>query len=216
MKKNIQIVFADDKELFRNAILRELLDYNIDCIGEAANGLDLLEKLSVLKPDVVLLDLEMPVMNGNEAMEAISRLYPKTKIIILSLHNDELLVEDYIKRGVKGYLAKDEISGNVKLLAEAIDKVHKGKTFISRPHTGNEPKLLKGRGYTLKQKEIIPMICEGMTNKEIAREMGILERSVEKQRKKIYQKTNSFKSIDFFKYAFVKGLQFLGKRMHQR
>lgn len=210
MENPVQIIFTDDKEKFRKAILDELKLYNIECIGQAENGKQLLKLLEVKTPDVVLLDLEMPVMDGNEAMKQIMELYPETKVIILSLYNESLLVEDYIRRGAKGYLAKDEIAGDIELLAHAIERVSEGEVFISLRVEKVGKKHVKIKGYSSRQKEIIPLLCEGKTNKEISEEIGIVVRSVEKQRQKIYEKTNSSKSIDFFKYAFVRGLQFLG------
>ena len=211
MENPIQIIFAEDKEKFRKAILKELESFNMCCMGEAANGKELLQMLSFKNPDVVLLDLEMPVMDGNEAMVHISKEYPNTKVIVLSLHNDYILVEDYIKRGAKGYIPKDEIAGDIAMLARAIHLVMSGDIFISKKILDREAKRCGNENYTERQKEIIPLMCEGKTNKEISEEIGILERSVEKRRQKIYEKTNSSKAADFFKYAFVRGFHFLGK-----
>jgi DNA-binding NarL/FixJ family response regulator len=212
MEKPIQIIFCEDKPRFRKAILDSLEDSSIICIAECGNGKELLEQLTHKKPDVVLLDLEMPVMDGNETMKCISEKYPGVRVIILSMHYEYLLVEDYITRGASGYIPKDEIAGNIGLLIDGIKKVNSGETFIH--HLSQEKDPLNN--YTPTQKVIIPLICEGKTNKQIAEELNILERSVEKQRQKIYEKTNVSKATDFFKYAFSKGLQFLGKRKKKK
>ena len=124
------IVFTDNVEKYRHFILEELKAFNIRCIGQASNGVELLRILGPLKPDVVLLDLEMPVMDGNEALDHIMEKFPETKVIILSMHYEQLLVEDYINRGARGYIPKDEIAGDIKLLVKAIEAVKVGNVFI--------------------------------------------------------------------------------------
>lgn len=209
MPHPIKIVFADDKELFRKAILQNLKDVEgLVCIGEAGNGEELLSLLKAKRPHVVLLDLEMPVMDGNEAMSRIMKLYPECRILVLSYHYEAELVEDYLRRGARGYLCKDVLSGNIPLLVEAIRKIHAGEVFV------HDQPLLKNTHFSKRQMEIIPMICDDMTNKEIAVELGINQRSVEKQKQKLYQKTNSTGVSSFLKYALRKGFDFLEKRKH--
>jgi DNA-binding NarL/FixJ family response regulator len=202
---SLKIIFTDDVKKYRSVILSELAPLGVDCIGEASNGTELLRLLMRLKPDVVLLDLEMPVMNGNEALSAIMSQYPGTKVIILSMHYEGLLVEDYIRRGARGYISKDEIAGDIGLLAEAIRRVKGGEIFI---HHLPEEKQLGAIHYSNQQKKIAPMICQGFTNEQIAEELCIGVRGVEKQRSKIYSKVGG-KAIDFYRYAFSRGLHFL-------
>ncbi|MEO6305709.1 MAG: response regulator transcription factor, partial [Bacteroidia bacterium] len=158
---------------------------------------------------VILLDLEMPVMDGNAAFTFISKKYPNIKVIILSLHFEPLLTENYIERGAKGYLPKDAIMENPILLINAIRKVNEGGVFVfEKPEKKNK--------FSNRQKEILPLIFEGKTNEEIAKEIGITKRAVEKQKQKIYQKSGVEKIIDFYKYAFSRGLQFLGRNTKKK
>lgn len=212
----ITILFAEDNERYRKLIINELALFNIVCIGEANNGRELLNLLRFEDPNVILLDLQMPEMDGNETMSRITELYPQAKVIILSLYADSLLMENYLERGAKTYLPKDEISGNISLLVEAIRKTHKDSLFkldLDRKRQS----LPSEETFTIRQKEIIPLICDGLTNKEIAKEIGILERSVEKQRRKIYDKTNSQKTSGFLKNMVLRGLHLLGRnnRRHE-
>ncbi len=207
MKKAIQILFTDDSSIFRKTVLRELFQYEIICCGEASNGAELLKLLAKKETDVVLLDLEMPVMDGNETLVQIQERFPQTKVIIFSSYDNIALIEDYYSRGVRAYLSKHEIANNIKDLADVIVKVHRGEIFY--PSIPDTPMV---RHYSLRQKEIISMICQGKTNKEIALELGILERSVEKQRQKIYEKTNAEGTVSFLRYAFKNGLDLLGVR----
>lgn len=208
MDTTINILFTEDKELYRKMILAELEEANIRCIGEADNGKELLRQLKTKKPDVILLDLEMPVMDGNEAMNRIIKDFPEAKVLIMSLHCEEELIEDYIKRGAKGYVSKDAICGNITLLIDAIQKIHAGGIY---KQTLPKPDRKK---FTARQKEMIPLICDEMTNKEIAEELKIKERTVEKHRQKIYSRTNSSGATSFLKYAFKRGLDFLGRKFN--
>lgn len=202
--KKIKIIYAEDNTLFRQTVLAALGPYNIDVIAQAGNGRELIRQM-YRQPDVVLLDLEMPVMDGNNAFEHILEHFPESKIIIVSMHYEQLLVDNYIERGAKGYISKDLFSGNMDLLANAIYKVASGKTSVNYP-------VEHITRFSSRQKELIPFMINGNTNKEIAEQTGLQERSVEKQRQKIYQKLGGQKAVDFYRYAFSKGLQFLRGR----
>lgn len=204
MRSNIKIIYAEDHVQFRTAIVQELESRGITVIGQCSNGKELIRQRA-LWPDVVLLDLEMPVMDGNKTLDYIMEHWPKTKVIIVSMHYEELLVENYINRGAMGYISKDAFAGDIELLVKAITKVSEGSTYVHHVPVQRE-KL------SVRQKEMISFMVEGYTNKDIASEIGLTERSVEKQKQKIYQKVGGSRAIDFYKYAFSRGLQFLGVR----
>lgn len=209
MKKAIHILIADDNTIFRKTILRELLPYDILSCGEASNGIELLQLLSKNVPDLVLLDLEMPVMDGNETLDEILLKYPSTKVIIFSSYDASALVEDYYSRGVMAYVSKHSMANNTKDLADIIQKVHLGGS-MHNSHTLHT----FSKHYSARQKTIISLICKGKTNKEIAKELGIVERSVEKQRQKIYEKTNAKGTVEFLRHAFKSGLDLLGVKKY--
>lgn len=201
MENAIKVILADDKARYRQTV-REILElFRIDVIGEASNGRDLMLLLKEKKPDIILLDLEMPVMDGREAFDLIRKEYPLIKIIILSFYFENLLIENYIERGASGYIPKDAMMPDI--VKSALKEVMKGSIFIfEKP--ADEYK------FTPRQKEMLPLIFEGLTNDEIAAEIFISKRAVEKQRHNIYEKSGALKAIDFYKYAFTKGLHFLG------
>lgn len=203
MEEPIRIVITDDRKRFRDFIRESLSPYPVNIIAETENGRDLLSVLSTLKPDVVLLDLEMPVLDGNKTFDLVNEYYPHIKVIIISFYSEEILIDDYIERGVKGYIPKDAMLPEV--LFNAIKAVHSGEKFIYEKPSGK-------RTFTDRQREILPLIFEGKTSEEIADEIFINKRSVEKQRHRIYERVGVQKMVDFYKYAFTKGLQFLGKR----
>lgn len=199
--KKIKVIYAEDNALFRQTVSAALAEYKIEVIAQACNGRELIRHMHK-HPDLVLLDLEMPVMDGNDAFEQIMHDFPDTKIIIVSMHYEQLLVDNYMERGAMGYISKDLFSGDMGLLAESIHNAAAGKTCINYS-------TVYVTKFSSRQKELIPMMVNGYTNREIADQTGIQERAVEKQRQKIYYKLGGQKAIDFYRYAFSKGLQFL-------
>lgn len=207
MESHINIVITDDKEKYRYLIRTMLESAPVNIIGEAANGKELLGLLRKKRPDIILLDLEMPVMDGNKAFQYISRYWPEQKVIILSAYNESVLIDDYIERGARGFIPKDELEP--ELLLEALATVNRNQVFVyERP-----AERLK---FTYRQKQILPLIFEGLTNGEIATEVCMTTRSVEKHRHKLYEKSGAQKIIDFYKYAFTRGLQFLGRQKKRK
>ena len=204
MEKHVEIIYAEDKDLIRHAIIRELKEHPVKVIGEAANGKELLKLLRYKRPDVVLLDLEMPVMDGNETMKQLEKEFPEVKVLILTLHNEALLVENFMARGARGFIPKDEIAGDIGILVAALRKIKEGGVYI-------HPKIVEGRRFTKRQKEIMPLLFEGKTNEQIAGEIGMSKRGVEKSRHKIYEKAGTDKAVIFYKFAFSRGLQFLSR-----
>ncbi len=130
MEDPIKILLTEDKAQYRKIIKEIIEPYNVSVIADAENGEECLKHLETKKPDIILLDLEMPVMDGNATFSILSKKYPDIKVIILSLHFEPLLIENYVERGVKGYLPKDAIMDNPILLINAIRKVYDNGVFI--------------------------------------------------------------------------------------
>jgi DNA-binding NarL/FixJ family response regulator len=206
MCDSIKIIIAEDHYWFRKAIVDELIEHGILPIGEAENGIELLRHLETKSPDVILLDLEMPEMDGNKTLATLSQKFPDVKVIILSQHDEEGLIDNYIKRGVKGYLPKRFVSSNIKILAEGIKDVYNCGHF----YYAYDPSNSKIK-YSRREIEIIPLLYACKTSKEIGAEVGIPEKRINKVRDKLYKKTKSRNSTEFLKYCIEKGLRFLGK-----
>lgn len=204
MATPIKIAFAEDMPRYRRALIEGLKEFGVHCIGEAANGKELLKLRNLQDADVVLLDLEMPVMDGNETMELLMGDWPDAKVLVLSLHSDVLLANHYLSRGAKGYLSKDSVSGNIPLLANAITEIQTGH-FYTDPSIQNSEIT-----FTTRQVEIIPLMCQDLTNKQIAERLSITVRSVEKQRKRIYERVGAKSITSFLKYALRRGFDFIG------
>jgi len=205
MKEKIKIIIAEDHALYRNNIIRELTEFNEYEIVGVANGIELLEKLKKIKPDIILLDLEMPEMDGNAAFFKIRAAYPEIKIIIFSQHGEKVLVDNYMERGAAGYFPKNTVSDDMEKLNEALLKVHAGEKvvyYIDVP----KHKIL----HTKREVEIMPLLCDGKTTSEIAGKLNIGKKAVEKHRDKIYKKIEVNSLAKFLKYAFKRGYDFLG------
>jgi DNA-binding NarL/FixJ family response regulator len=208
MKEKIKLIVVDDHEIFRNGLKMVLGKLNyIDLIGEAENGRDFLEMLEKgEKPDIVLMDIEMPVMNGLEATEMAIKMQPKLKIIALTMFNDEEYIQSMMDAGVKGFLMKNI---NKEKLDRAILTVHNGGKYyseelfdffskqVSKDKKPEDNKI----SLTRREKEILQLLCEGLSNKEIADELYISERTVLGHKSNLLLKTNCKNSLSLMAYA---------------
>jgi DNA-binding NarL/FixJ family response regulator len=206
MTEKIEILFVDDNERLRKSISDELEEHNIFTIATALNGQECLDKLKIIKPHVVVLDLEMPVMDGNEAFNHIKKNYPEMRVLILSSYYEEGMIDNYIHRGVKGYLPKKFIATNADILAMGIRAIHNSETFY---YSYDPTSSIK---YTKRETEIIPLLVCCKTSKEIGHELGIDEKRVNKFRDQLHRKTNSRNAPEFIKYCIEGGLKYLGKK----
>lgn len=191
-----KIILVDDHTLFRNG-LRILLDASgeYEVVAEAANGKEFLYLLTKYNPDVVLLDIEMPVMDGIEAASKAIEMYPSLKIITLSMYGEEYYYYGMVDAGVKGFLLKNS---DIKEVMQAIDTVYSGSNYFSSElldnlvmnfrtksnHHQKEQDLLSSR-----EIEILILICKGYSNQEIGETLSISKRTVDKHRANILEKS---------------------------
>lgn len=192
-----RIVIADD-----HAIVREGFHTMIERVpkmqiaGEAENGRGLVDMAKELKPDIIITDIKMPVMDGVEATRILTEELPATGVIAFTLFNEEELVGEMLEAGALGYLLK---SSSRQEILDAIQAVSEGKTYYCAQTTVQMAKIIarsrpgaKGRfakpAYTEKEKAIIRLICEELSNKEIAARLGISMRTVEGHRERIQEK----------------------------
>src|SRR5579864_587493 len=211
----IRIVLADDHIVMRNG-LRLLLERQPDfeVVGEAADGRQTVEICDGLKPDVVVLDIAMPNLNGIEAARQISAKLPHTAIVILSMHSDEGYVLRALKAGARAYLLKDSAETD---LINAIRVVTEGKAFfspaISKMLVDDYVRRLQQRGVedsyellTTREREILQLLAEGKSNKEVANILNLSLYTVETHRGNILQKLNLHSVPELILYAVRKGV----------
>lgn len=208
-----KIIIADDHTLFRNG-LRTLLDTHepFEVVGEASNGKELLGLLEGETPDVVLLDIAMPVMNGIEAASKALKLYPELRIITLSMYGEEDYYFQMVSLGVKGFLLKNS---DIDEVHDAINAVIEGGSYFSQELLFNLVSNLKSSSNLHQQSdvelserelEILLQICKGLSNQEIGDELFISKRTVDKHRANILAKTNCKNTANLVVYAIKNNL----------
>jgi len=211
----VRILLADDHTVMRNG-LRLLLERqpHLQVIGEAADGRQAVALSDTANPDVVIMDIGMPNMNGIEATRQIVSRNPRTAVAILSMHSDESYVIRALKAGARAYLLKD--SAETDLLA-AVRALTEGKSFfspaISRILVEDYMRQLESRGaedtydlLTNREREILQLLAEGRTNKEVANLLNLSLYTVETHRTHILQKLNLHSVPELILYAVRKGI----------
>jgi len=203
--KPIKIIIVEDHAIFREGLKQILAGINnVELIGEAENGEIFLELLKKVTPDVVLMDIKMPVMDGMEASEKALKLYPKLKIIILSMFVDEEYLYAMVLKGVNGFLLKNASRQN---LERAITMVNSGQQYFSPELNGMLAKKIRQISFnempvfTNKENEVLRLICRGYSTEEMADEMNISKRTIEGYRLKLLQKTSLKNTINLVIFA---------------
>lgn len=206
MTNKIKIFIVDDHNLFREGLkfLLSKVDFISD-IYEAENGKELIKHVSEVKPNIILMDIEMPVMNGVEATKETLKILPETKIIALSIHANENYYSEMIDAGAKGFLLKNSKFEDVK---KAISDVNNNQNYFS-PEILNaiiknlNKKITKKKNthLTKREIEILYNICKGLSNQEIADLLFISKRTVDKHRENLLLKTQSKNTAGLVVYA---------------
>jgi DNA-binding NarL/FixJ family response regulator len=208
--KKTRILLADDHEIVRSGF-RMLLsaEPDFEVVGESADGLDALEKALTLRPDVVVMDVTMPNLNGIEATRRLTAEAPKVRVLALSMHKDAVYVREILRAGARGYLLKDSKQSD---LTAAVRALARGEGFISpavsdsvlsdyRKHVTDPIDLLSTR-----EREVLQRVAEGQTNKEIASGLNLSVYTVEAHRGRIMEKLNLHSAGELVRFAIRSGL----------
>lgn len=208
--KKIRILLADDHTLVRRGFSMIIAaQADMEVVGEASNGREAVELAIALKPDVVIMDVTMPELNGIEGTRRISDSCDRTRVLALSMHRDSMYVREILRAGARGYLVKDSDDDT---LLDAVRAVARGEAYLSpavsdavltdyRRHVTNPLDLLSSR-----EREVMQMIAEGKTNKEIAVVLNLSVYTVEAHRGKIMEKLNLHSTGDIVRFAIRNGL----------
>jgi len=198
-----RILLADDHTLVAEALTR-LLETHFEVVGTAADGRALLEKAVQLQPDVILLDLSMPILNGFEAGERLKKLVPRARLVVLTMTEDTEVAADVLRSWASGFLLKKSASGE---LVKGIQEVLKGNTFVTTQMTQSlmdkfvrDPQQ-KARILTPRQREVLQLLAEGRTMKEAADILNVTPRTVAFHKYKIMEEFELKTNSDLLRFA---------------
>lgn len=202
------IVLADDHVLFRKGVKRILKETpGLEVVGEASDGLELLQILPQTRPDIILLDISMPHLRGLEATREIKKLYPEIKVILLTMHRTKQFLHQGLEAGAEGFLLKEDADFE---LLQAIQAVRKGKKFISPLLTSELADLAVSDPLvdplSPREKTIVQLLAEGKSPKEVAGLLYISIFTVRRHRDNIMRKLKIKKLPDLVRYALDHGL----------
>jgi DNA-binding NarL/FixJ family response regulator len=214
--QKITVLLADDHTVVRQG-LRALLaaESDIDVVGEAETGRQAIQLAGKFLPDVVVMDIAMPLLNGLEATRQITREVPSTRVIILSSYSDDEYVEQLTEAGAIGYLLKQTAATD---LIKAIREAKLGNAYFSpsisrrmldyyrRAFVSGQPVRKSGESLTSRESEVLQLIAEGKTNKQIAAELFISIKTVEKHRQQVMNRLNIHDIAGLTRYAMAKGI----------
>ncbi len=210
MREKIRILLVDDHPVVRHGfkmILAAQVDMEI--VGEAGNGREALDLAGQLQPDVIVMDVAMPELNGIEATRRVGGVSPRSRVLALSMHKDSVYVREILRAGARGYLLKESIASD---LLAAVRAIARGEGYLSpgvsdavlndyRRHVTDPIDLLTSR-----EREVLQMIAEGKTNKDIATVLNLSVYTVDAHRGRIMEKLNMHSATDLVRFAVRAGL----------
>ena len=216
LMKRVAVLIAEDHTVVRQG-LRLLIESggDIEVVGEAKTGREAIQLTDELHPEIVVMDVAMPMLNGIQATRHILKAFPGTKVLILSAHSDPEYVEQAIKEGAQGYVVKQE-SGEI--VAKAIRELHKGKTFFTasiakhlnedyqKPPDGIGLRKKHSTQLTLREVELLQMLTEGHGNRQMALELGISIKTIEKHRQHLMEKLHIHDIAGLTRFAIAAGI----------
>lgn len=214
--RRISVLLAEDHTIVREGLLKLLqIDNRIQVVGEADNGRKAVGMTTRLKPDIVIMDIAMPELNGVEATRQIRETSPETKVLILSAHSDEVYIEQLMELGARGYLVKQD---SARHLHDAILEIHQGNRYFSpslkKAIARKEKRTLDRKGrvqvktirLTPREMEVLQLVAEGSANKQIAGILDISIKTVEKHRDHLMHKLNIHETASLTRYAIETGI----------
>ncbi|HZK97484.1 MAG TPA: response regulator transcription factor [Prolixibacteraceae bacterium] len=214
---SIRILIADDHQLFREGIANLLsASPQIEIVAQAENGQEAIEKAKNLKPDIIIMDLSMPVINGVDATRILHKELPEIRVLVLSMHCDKHYIKEGLEAGASGYLFKN---CTYDQLIEAVNTVYQGKKYLSdkitevliQDYLSKEEKVCdNSQKLSERESEILKLKAEGKSTREISDILFISVKTVGTHKQHILEKLNLKSTADLIKYAIKKGIVGLG------
>lgn len=203
-----RILLADDHVVVREGLKNLLLQEGFEIVGEVSNGREAIDLAKKLHPDVVVLDVSMPVLNGIDAARAIHLASPRTRTTLLTMYKEEQYVLEALRAGVQGYVLKSQAAAD---LIHAIRSTLQGETYLSPGISESVVKTALAQSapsnpLTPREREVLQLIAEGKTNKEISQQLGMSVKTVESHRRNLMVKLDIHETAGLVRYAMRIGL----------
>jgi DNA-binding NarL/FixJ family response regulator len=204
-----RIILADDHVIVRQGIKSLLEREGMQVVAEASDGREAIGYVESFSPDVVVMDIGMPMLNGMEAARELARCCPKVKPILLTQHDEPQYVSAALKAGVKGYVLKSQISGD---LVQAIHQVLRGQVYLSPGISGSVMAAYKSKTeiatdpLTSRERQVLQLIAEGKSTKDVAALLGVSVKTAESHRSRLMQKLDIHETASLVRYAVKHGL----------
>jgi DNA-binding NarL/FixJ family response regulator len=212
--KQYKLILADDHEILLDSLERLIkTEHDLTVMAKVNNGKELIDRVEISCPDLCIIDMDMPGMNGMVASEKLLEKYPDLKIVILSMHGDKSIIKKMVRMGVKGYLTKtcdqDEflfairqvLKGKSYFSNELIETVAKEDPITIKPDDLQKISLLSDR-----EKEIVTLICDGLTNKQIADQLFLSSKTIDNHRTSIMKKLEVHNVVELIRFCLKNSL----------
>jgi two-component system response regulator NreC len=205
----IRIVLADDHVLVRQSLKTLLEREGFQVVAEASDGQEAVRHAASLQPDIAVMDISMPILNGLNAAREISRSIPKTKVILLTQHDEGQYISEALDAGVKGYVLKNQVASD---LLDAIRQVSRGQVYLSPGvsrgvmeayHSKSEKSK---NSLTLRERQVLQLIAEGKSTKDVASLLGISVKTAESHRTRLMNKLDIHETASLVRYAVRQGM----------
>jgi len=205
----IRVVLADDHTLVRQGLKSLLEREGFQVVAEASDGQEALRHVESLKPDIAVMDITMPILNGLDAARQMSVSSPKAKIILLTQHDEEQYLSEALEAGVKGYVLKSQAASD---LIQAMRQVSRGEVYLSPGVSGAVMEAYRSRSdkpkdpLTAREKQVLQLIAEGKSTKDVASLLGISVKTAESHRTRLMQKLDIHETASLVLYAVRRGI----------
>ena len=205
----IRVVLADDHVLVRESLKSLLEREGFQIVAEASDGQEALRRVESLKPDIAVMDISMPSLNGLEAARGIRLASPKTKSILLTQHDEEQYVSEALEAGVKGYVLKSQVASD---LIQAIRQVSRGEVYLSPRVSGAVMEAYRAKSekprdlLTARERQVLQLVAEGKSTKDVASVLGISVKTAESHRTRLMHKLDIHETASLVLYAVRRGI----------
>jgi DNA-binding NarL/FixJ family response regulator len=205
----VRILLVDDHALVRQGLRSLLIQEGLSVVGEAADGLEAIEKIRSLSPDIVVMDISMPAQNGLNVAREVHKFFPQVKVILLSQHTEDMYIADALEACVAAYVLKSQASSD---LVHAIKQVSSGKVYYSPDISAAVLAAYKAKledrpdALTLRERQVLQLIAEGKSTRDVASLLFISVKTAETHRTRLMQKLDIHETASLVRYAIRRGL----------